>query len=187
MGQECGEMRKGGGRLFRAAGRWFFGLTRGGAGSHVFCGKMGRGKGQWREDRISLRRAKTRRLGKFFPRLGVFFRRLGKIFRCLPVFSSSRQSVRPVAGGGGSRGWKKAFPFLPYKNKGTKKGRLPNPMRGSGSRPSRLDTIFFTYYLLLVYGVVGGLFVARTAHKYQYVINQCSQRAEGSHYVSVGG
>ncbi len=169
MGQECGEMRKGGGRTVPHGGESVFRPGPRGAGGHVFCGKMGRGKGQWREDRISLRRAKTRRLGKnlrrlgkFFPRLGVFFRRLGKNFRCLPVFPSSRQSVRSVAGGGEAEAGKRLFLFCRTKIR-TSKSRLPNPMRGSGSRPSRLDTIFF--YLLPIVCLWGCGRIIRRANR----------------------
>ena len=187
-------MRKGGGRTVPRGGALAFRPGPRRAGGHVFCGKMGRGKGQWREDRISLRRAKTRRLGKnlrrlgkFFPRFGVFFRRLGKNFRCLPVFPSSRQSVRSVAGGGEAEAGKRLFLFCRTKIRAPKKAGFPTPCGAAEAGQADLIQSFFTYYLLFVYGVVGGLFVARTAHKYQYVINQCSQRAEGSHYVSVGG
>ena len=187
---KCGRVEA---ELFRAEGRRYFGLVRGEPEVMFFVEK-------WEGERGNGVRTEfpcvAQKLGgsekifggseNFFRGSEFFFGGSEKFLGAFPFFlRAAKVSGRWPEG---EKRWlEKNFSFLPYKNKNTKKDRLPNPMRGSGSRPSRLDTIFFTYYLLFVYRVVGGLFVARTAHKYQYVINQCSQRAEGSHYVSVGG
>ena len=121
-------MRKGGGRLFRAAGRWHFGLARGEPEVMFFVEKREGERGNGVRTEFP---CVAQKLGgsekifggseNFFRGSEFFFGGSEKILGAFPFFLRAAKVSGRWPEGGGSRGWKKAFPFLPYKNKNIKK------------------------------------------------------------------